>query len=83
MRFARLQYKNITGKEFCKILESQGWVLARINGSHHIYVKEGAEEKITVPVHSNKTLKRGLLKALLKSAGLCMIFGYCFKIIFH
>ena len=29
--------KTLTGKELCKLLESKGWSLLRINGSHHIY----------------------------------------------
>lgn len=32
--------KSVSGKEFCKILERNGWKLARINGSHHIYKLE-------------------------------------------
>jgi len=34
--------KSISGKAFAKILEKKGWILRRISGSHHIYVKEGA-----------------------------------------
>ena len=33
--------KAISGKRFCKLLESRGWQLKRINGSHFIYVKIG------------------------------------------
>lgn len=33
--------KAVTGKKMAKLAESKGWRLARINGSHHIYVKEG------------------------------------------
>ena len=62
--------KNVTGKKLCKILERNGWKLARINGSHHVYIKEGNENKIVVPVHGNKEIKTGLLKAILKSARL-------------
>ena len=51
-----------------KILKRKGWRLARISGSHHIYVKEGKEERISVPVHKNKVLKTGLLKYLMKIA---------------
>jgi predicted RNA binding protein YcfA (HicA-like mRNA interferase family) len=29
--------KTVSGKRMCRILERQGWELARINGSHHIY----------------------------------------------
>ncbi|WP_335823669.1 type II toxin-antitoxin system HicA family toxin [Brachyspira alvinipulli] len=28
--------KTISGKKFCKLLETHGWILARINGSHYI-----------------------------------------------
>ena len=62
--------KNVTGKQLCKILIKNGWVLLRINGSHHIYCKDGEEARIVVPVHANKPLKRGLLSAILKTAGL-------------
>lgn len=33
--------KVISGKRFCRVLESRGWTLKRIHGSHHIYAKEG------------------------------------------
>jgi predicted RNA binding protein YcfA (HicA-like mRNA interferase family) len=58
--------KQVSGKEFCKILESHGWKLKRINGSHHIYSKENRIERISVPVHANKPMKMGLLKAQMK-----------------
>lgn len=60
--------KTISGKNFCKLLEKKGWVLARINGSHHIYTKEHTVFRISVPVHKNKELKTGLLKSLMKIA---------------
>jgi predicted RNA binding protein YcfA (HicA-like mRNA interferase family) len=46
--------KQISGKDFCRILERDGWDLRRINGSHHIYTKEGQNERLSVPVHANK-----------------------------
>ena len=66
--------KNITGKKLCKILEENGWKLVRIHGSHHVYVKNGEINSIVVPVHANKEIKKGLLKAILKSAGLFSLF---------
>jgi predicted RNA binding protein YcfA (HicA-like mRNA interferase family) len=60
--------KQISGKDFCKLLESKGWTLKRVSGSHHIFVKEGKRERIVVPVHGNKSLKIGLLKAQMKIA---------------
>ena len=60
--------KQVSGKDFCKLLETRGWQLKRISGSHHIFVKEGKRERIVVPVHVNKPLKLGLLKAQMKIA---------------
>lgn len=62
--------KNVTGKQLCKLLVKNGWVLLRVNGSHHIFCKDGEEARIVVPVHANKPIKRGLLSAILKTAGL-------------
>ncbi len=52
--------KTISGKKFIKILEKHGWKCVRIKGSHHIYIKEDRQERLSVPVHSNKNLKIGL-----------------------
>ena len=62
--------KSVSGKQFIRILEQKGWTLLRINGSHHIYCKTGFNVRLSVPVHGDKPLKIGLLKHLLKSAGL-------------
>ncbi len=32
---------SVSGKAFAKALERRGWMLLRINGSHHIYGKAG------------------------------------------
>ena len=60
--------RTITGKELCRILEKKGWALKTVHGSHHVYIKEGRKERISVPVHGNKDLKSGLLKAIMKLA---------------
>ena len=62
--------KQISGKDFCRLLGRRGWQLKRINGSHHIYAMAGRIERISVPVHGNKPLKVGLLKHFMKVAGL-------------
>ena len=38
----------------------------RIRGSHHIYAKGGSIVRISVPVHGDASLKRGLQKHLMK-----------------
>ncbi|PSF31439.1 hypothetical protein C7H19_22595 [Aphanothece hegewaldii CCALA 016] len=62
--------KSISGKKLCKIVEKKGWALARITGSHHIYEKSEKMEILTIPVHRNKDLKVGTLKALMAIAEL-------------
>ncbi len=60
--------KSISGKNLCKIFEEKGWHLKTIRGSHHVYMKTGRKERISVPVHGNKDLKIGLLRAIMKVA---------------
>lgn len=62
--------KSLSGKELAKILERHGWSLLRVQSSHHIYGKQGSNVRLSVPVHGNQTLKTGLLKHLMKLAGL-------------
>ena len=62
--------KVISGREFVKILEKKGWKLVRIKGSHHIYMEEGNPARISVPIHGNTPLKKGLLKYFMKIAGI-------------
>lgn len=50
--------------------EARGWQLRRTKGSHHIYEKPGRPEVLSIPVHGNHTLKRGLQVALMKLAGI-------------
>lgn len=62
--------KQVSGKAFCRILEQHGWILLRVHGSHHIYGKEVNPSRLSVPVHGNRALKEGLLRHLLRLAGL-------------
>ncbi len=62
--------KALTGRELCRLLERKGWSLLRIHGSHHIYGKTGSRVRLSVPVHGNQALKVGLLRHLLKQAGI-------------
>ncbi len=62
--------KQVSGKEFIRLIQQRGWILKRINGSHHILTKAGQPERIVIPVHGNRPLKLGLLKHQMKIAGL-------------
>lgn len=62
--------KSISGKEFAKLLERHGWILLRVQGSHHIYGRTGIDIRLSIPIHRNETLKTGLLRHFMKVAGL-------------
>jgi predicted RNA binding protein YcfA (HicA-like mRNA interferase family) len=62
--------KQVSGKEFVRILQKHGWALKRISGSHHIFTKADRQERIVIPVHGNHPLKIGLLKHQMKIAGI-------------
>ncbi|MCL1935105.1 MAG: type II toxin-antitoxin system HicA family toxin [Defluviitaleaceae bacterium] len=50
-------------KDLLKLLKQNGWVVVRINGSHHVLQKEDKTE--VVPIH-NKDVPKGLLHKILK-----------------
>jgi len=58
----------LSGKDLIKLLKQNGWELNRVNGSHHVMIKNS--QTLTVPVHRNKSLGKGLESKLLKQAGL-------------
>jgi predicted RNA binding protein YcfA (HicA-like mRNA interferase family) len=62
--------KSVSGKLLARVLEKNGWLLLRIQGSHHIYGKTGNEARISVPIHGSRPLKMGLLRHIIKVAGL-------------
>jgi predicted RNA binding protein YcfA (HicA-like mRNA interferase family) len=58
----------MNGKDLSKLLKENNWILDRIKGSHHIFIKDG-RRAIPVPVdHGSKDLPIGLVKAILKQA---------------
>jgi len=61
--------RSISGKRFCKILEEHGWELRRTRGSHFIYARPDEPTILSIPVHGDRNLKRGLLASFLKLAG--------------
>jgi len=60
----------LSGKELGAALERHGWALLRVHGSHYVYGKTDSTVRLSVPVHGSRPLKTGLLKHLLKMAGL-------------
>jgi len=58
----------MTGKAMLKLLKKEGWKERRQEGSHHHLYKNGV--RITVPVHGNQDLGKGIEDRILKDAGL-------------
>lgn len=56
-------------RTLAKLLEADGWQLARVKGSHHIYIHKTKPGHVTVP-HPRKDLPVGTVNNILKQAGL-------------
>lgn len=74
-RFSNWHYdavavKAVSGKVFARAVERKGWMLLRVNGSHHIYGKDGEVARLSIPIHGNTVLKLGLQRSLMKIVGL-------------
>ena len=54
----------ISGKKLIKILESLGFKIVKINGSHH-RLKHPDGRITTVPVHQNIDLPKGLIRKII------------------
>ena len=55
----------ISGKDFIKFLMSIGFILVRVNGSHH-RLKHPDGRITTIPVHKNEDLPKGLLRKIIR-----------------
>lgn len=60
----------LSGREFARLIERNGWRLLRVSGSHHIFGKPGSVVRLSVPIHGNRSLKIGLFRHLAKLAGI-------------
>lgn len=58
-----------SGKSVVKALEKVGFTVERITGNHHI-LKHPDGRFLTVPVHRNQDLQRGIYRKILKDAEL-------------
>ena len=62
--------KPVSGRRMCQALEASGWTLARIEGSHHVDLRDDSPRNISVPVHGNRDLKPGTQRIVMRMAGL-------------
>lgn len=54
----------MTGRQMIKLYLSEGWIILRIKGSHHILIKK--EEMQVIPHHNRELDKRAQAKYLKK-----------------
>ena len=57
-------------KEVIKLLEQEGWILARIRGSHRQYKHPTKPGTVTVAGKPNLDVPPGTLNSILKQSGL-------------
>jgi len=55
----------ISGKLLLKFLQNIGFVVVRVNGSHH-RLKHPDGRVTTVPIHKNQDLPKGLLRKIIR-----------------
>ncbi len=55
----------ISGKQLLKFLQSLGFEIVRIKGSHH-RLKHPDGRVTTVPVHKNQDIPKGLLRKIIR-----------------
>ena len=62
-----LHNKRVKARDLIKELERQGWFLARIRGSHHIFSHADSGASVTVPIHG-KEIADHLAKGIIRQA---------------
>ncbi len=60
-----MKLPRLSSRELCSFLEKEGFSCIRQKGSHKFY-KHPDGRRTTVPMHTNKDIKRGLLKGIIK-----------------
>lgn len=58
----------VTAAEIIRVLEGNGFFLARQSGSHRIY-KNQEDKRVTVAYHAGKILHPKVLRSILQDAG--------------
>ena len=60
----------VTGVELVRVLKQVGFVERRQKGSHLHMFRAADHRRVTIPIHSGRSIPIGTLKAILKDAGL-------------
>jgi predicted RNA binding protein YcfA (HicA-like mRNA interferase family) len=59
----------VNSRQVIRVLQNLGFRLDRIEGSHHMMVKDGHPRTIPVPVHGSRPLPKGTLRSIIRMAG--------------
>jgi predicted RNA binding protein YcfA (HicA-like mRNA interferase family) len=63
------KHPKLNAKQLIGVLEQKGFQFSRQSGSHAIYINDEGL-RTTVPIHGKKELGIGLLRQIMKDAGL-------------
>lgn len=58
----------VSAVKLIQVLKKKDFILHRIHGSHHIFVRHTDKLTVSVPVHRGRDLGRGITLAILKDA---------------
>lgn len=58
----------VSGKDAVRALRKLGFLLDRVEGSHHVLIKAGHPYAIPVPVHGSQALPKGTLASIIRLA---------------
>lgn len=59
----------VNGKQAIRALENLGFHLDRVEGSHHMMIKDKHPRTVPIPVHGSKALPKGTLASIIRMAG--------------
>lgn len=60
----------LSGREVCRILEQQGFQVARQRGSHIVMQRQNGTETVTVPVPDHAEIRIGTLQSIIRQSGI-------------
>lgn len=62
--------RSLPASDLIRLIEQDGWLLARVRGSHRQYKHEKKRGLVTVPGNTGDDLAPGTKNSILKQAGL-------------
>jgi predicted RNA binding protein YcfA (HicA-like mRNA interferase family) len=65
-----ITFEMVKYSELFRILKKDGWYTIRQKGSHVLMQHPEKTGQLSVPYHSGKEVKKGLLRSILKQAGI-------------